>query len=808
MALGENEVPGEGPAPANIMLVAEAPGADEERTGRPFQGAAGMELNRMLTEVGIQRSNVFVTNVCRLRPVNNDISVHISRKKKCPASDMSAFRDGWATERIHDGLNKLKKEIALVSPNVIISFGNVALWALSGRWGIGDWRGSELRTDLQVNAPDNAGPAPKLIPTYHPAAVLRQWNWRPAVLGDLRRGLANADSRSYPPSSFRFRVSPSFEEARRWLAELDTGIESSASPTRLSFDLETRSGHIACAGFATSASVAFSIPFMAMGKDDGYWSAEEEWFLIRSIQKILLHPKVEVVGQNLLYDAQYTWRWWHFAPRVTQDTMISWHTAFTELPKALDFQASLVCDQYVFWKNDGKNWDPKVGEQQLWTYNCEDAARTYELAEKHLTTISKLSLEAPHKFQQQMFWPVLQAMQRGVRIDIPSRTTIAGELFEEIAKREEFINQILGHALNVRSGKQMMELFYGDFQLRPVINRATGRPTLNDDALQRIGKSEPLLRPLVNAISDIRTLGIFLNTFVKAPLDSDGRMRCSYNICGTLTFRLSSSENAFNSGTNLQNIPSEKSKSVGKANTRDSGTAGFRIPNIRKLFIPDTGFSFFDMDLDRADLFVVVWESSDRELKQILLEGADIHMENAKLLFGDSASKFQREFAKVFVHATNYGASEHTLARHCGISVHTADQMKKRWFSAHPGIMQWQIRTGSQLRSKNFIENKYGYRWHVFDRTEGLLGEALAWVPQSTVAITINKIWHNIYTQAPEIQVLLQVHDALAGQFPKHLTDQSLAKLKQLSQVTIPYDDPLVIPVSIKTSDRSWGECG
>src|SRR5205807_6376196 len=105
----------------------------------------------------------------------------------------------------------------------------------------------------------------------------------------------------------------------------------------------------------------------------------------------------------------------------------------------------------------------------------------------------------------------------------------------------------------------------------------------------------------------------------------DGRIRCSYNIGGSesgksapKTYRLSSSEDAFGSGTNLQTIPSEKSKSIGKAAARGA-IAGFgdpyHFPNIREIFIPDPGYTFFDLDLERADLFVVCWEAEDNQLK-------------------------------------------------------------------------------------------------------------------------------------------------------------------------------------------------
>jgi len=130
--------------------------------------------------------------------------------------------------------------------------------------------------------------------------------------------------------------------------------------------------------------------------------------------------------------------------------------------------------------------------------------------------------------------------------------------------------------------------------------------------------------------------------------------------------------------------------------------------------------------------------------------------------------------------------------------------MQKRWFEAHPGIKRWHEHTERQLHTHRFVENRYGYRRFYFDRVEGLLPEALAWIPQSTVAITINKIWSNIYHFLPEVQVLLQVHDSLAGQFPRGF---DVKRLDTHTRVAIPYEDPLIIPTGLKTSPLSWGDC-
>lgn len=103
-----------------------------------------------------------------------------------------------------------------------------------------------------------------------------------------------------------------------------------------------------------------------------------------------------------------------------------------------------------------------------------------------------------------------------------------------------------------------MKFFVEDLKLKPILKRrASGEytPTFDDEALQKFSSREPLLKPIIQVIADMRSLGVFFSTFVQAPLDYDGRMRCAYNIGGTIEYRFSSSENAFGSGTNLQNIP-------------------------------------------------------------------------------------------------------------------------------------------------------------------------------------------------------------------------------------------------------------
>jgi DNA polymerase len=361
------------------MIVGEAWGADEARAGKPFVGVSGMELDRMLHEAGIMRSDCYVSNVVNAQPAGNDIRAWIPLTKREITLDCVRFRDRMVKPIIVEGYHSLLKEINLVNPTLIIALGNTPLFALTGRSGITKWRGSQLTQNAADLIDQVKSPGTKVIPTFHPAAILRQWDWRAIALNDLRRAKREATTVDYRLPEWTFIIRPSLVQA---LGTLGALYERCAQgPTLLSFDLETRAGHIACAGLAWDKDNAICIPSMCVERPEGYWVEEEEALVLDSLRAVLTHPNAYVLGQNLLYDCQYTWKWWHFVPSVKFDTMVAHHTAFPGLPKALDFQSSMYCAHHVYWKEDGKDWRPEYGEEQFWRYNCEDAVRTFEIAE-------------------------------------------------------------------------------------------------------------------------------------------------------------------------------------------------------------------------------------------------------------------------------------------------------------------------------------------------------------------------------------------------------------------------------------------
>ncbi len=323
-------------------------------------------------------------------------------------------------------------------------------------------------------------------------------------------------------------------------------------------DIETRRGHIACFGIAWSTTEAICIPFICCEDNAGYWSFEEELAILEKLHELFTNPSIGWVFQNGIYDCQYFAVRWGFIPKIWMDTMLAHHTCFSGLQKSLDFQSSMYCDFYRYWKDEGKDFHDSIKtpseEDKYWVYNCKDCVTELENASVLSPMIERMGQQEPYNFQMAQFMPVLRMMLRGVHVNKERKGELTLELMDAIAARQQWMFDVVGRELNPCSPKQMQEFFYGELGLPIQKIRRTGRPTTNNEALQTLAKKEPLVAGIVQCISEFRSLGVFLSTFVKAPLGEDGRLRSSYNIAGTETFRWSSSKDAFGTGLNLQNL--------------------------------------------------------------------------------------------------------------------------------------------------------------------------------------------------------------------------------------------------------------
>lgn len=394
-----------------------------------------------------------------------------------------------------------------------------------------------------------------LMPTYHPALVLYEWSWRPIAVHDLRRAAEGLERGCWPGKEKRYITRPSFPDTVEILNALLTLARKHEPdhPLPLSSDLETRGGFIACSGIAWSRTEAICIPNMCIERPTGYFTLDEDIAVWALERELLTHSCVEVIGANYLYDAQYFARRRGYVPRVRHDTRLMQHVAWPGLPQSLAFVSSMYNEHYVYWKDEGKEWNPKKHpEDNYWAYNCDDSTNTFEAWQRLMRVLRRLGLYDQYRFQMRMWYSILRIMLRGARIDTMLRGKVAGELFQALEERQQKLNYILGYNINLDSNPQVHNLFYQQLQCKVVRNRKTKRPTCDEDALKVFAQREPLLRPIVELVTELRSIGTLMSNVVQAKLSYDGRIRSQFSPTAE-TLRWTSSKDAFGEGTNLQN---------------------------------------------------------------------------------------------------------------------------------------------------------------------------------------------------------------------------------------------------------------
>lgn len=564
-----------GPPDAEIVIIGEAWGAQEEAAQQPFVGSSGTELTRMLAEAKIDRKDVLCTNIANARPPGNNMW-HFFEPGKGHVRGLNPKLF------ILDSLSRLDEQLLAYPRKLIIAAGNYPLWAMTGNTtisrvsdpagkgilapaGIMNWRGS------MIYGEGEHGSTP-LLPIIHPAAILRQWSLRSITVHDLKSRIPMALSNNWRPANPpTYWAPPTFAQAssklQEWINRANAGEKF-----RLVADIETIPSRklLVCIGLADSKHFAMCVPFLDVkpgGITSDYWTHNEEVTLVNLLRRVLSHPNILLTGQNFNYDNQYIQREWAITPLVDFDTMAGQHLMWPGTPKGLDYISSLYCDHHWYWKEDGKEWDVKGDLKRQLIYNCDDCVRTFEAAETMVKVIAQLGLTRQWEETRERHWLALRMMNKGIKVDRNKRAE-QGILLSEQANRlrkelETIIpNWMLPEAKKgtkpkswYNSPKQQMWIFENILGIKLPKNRKTGNATLAKEALLDLGRKYPVWKGIFLRLGSLRSLEVFQSHFIGMGLSSDDRARCFYKIDGTETFRFSSAQNAFGEGANLQTIP-------------------------------------------------------------------------------------------------------------------------------------------------------------------------------------------------------------------------------------------------------------
>jgi len=656
---------GVGPAKPLLILVGEAFGADEEREGVPFVGAAGQVLEYILDNIGISRNDLYITNLINERP-----SPEKPEKQK---NDISPyFAHGELTEKGKEAQAGLLQELSAFAANIpIVALGKIATYALTGKLlEITKWRGSPLIFDYYCPR--------TLVPTLHPSYIQRG-NWPDAHLlaCDLQKALGY---RKNPPVTYRFETVKELDKVLGLLAAARTEPE-------VAFDIEAPKSQLTCFSLCWNAQEAYCVPV------NGRWQAHDRGLIIGALKELLEAPTgPRMILQNGNYDTTFLERHEFIRTNLDrlEDTMYLHHVIYPDIQKRLATLTSIYTD-LQFYKDDYDESLATANPELMFEYNAKDALSTYitwRALEKHP---QREQFQKTYRELTMGNLPAAQAMQRtGFRVDrealaglrerteaeiVPIQAELdtvtaswreqqllqvqreldvaevfleaedqrikwlrqQGEKVRTTEKRQECASRVnLLKKERERYGKGMsakgdlLKEYFQDKYKEHGGKTANGNSGSYDKAyLQGLAKPTAKRAGLREArlILDIRQRQTQLDLFLKRKLDSNGRHLFSVNVRGTKYGRMSSSKLLFQYGGNVMNTP-------GGGSAEDNMPQGFRSVFLADRPSLEAVPFFVNLDQSRAEYVHVAHLSGDKVMLEAMEAGHDVHAVTAWTISG------------------------------------------------------------------------------------------------------------------------------------------------------------------------------
>lgn len=762
-------VNGVGPGNAALMFVGEAPGVSEEYTGEPFVGPTGQLLDEICREIGIDRREVYITNVIKYRPPGNSL-------KRLPEIGVS----------IDESIDQLWEEINGIKPNCIVGFGNLPLKALCGKGngfkGIMKWRGSCMQSKFLDY---------KVVPTIHPAALLHaggeledddrgyerkkgplKYSWRHILKLDLLRAYKQAESKLYSPPERVIEIARDSIQLQRFL-DLYKGKDI------VSVDIEVLKSIPFCVGLAFNSWHSISVPLLDVFSWQNLEGVHEHelatmWQLIAA----LLDSGIKVIGQNFKFDQRKLAQLCGFNVRNFYcDTSLLAHTLHPEFPKALDFTTSIYTEE-VYYKEEGKEFDWKRDKiDRFLTYNGRDACVTFEVFEEMMKDAREIKVPGYTSWVDEFFFDHVMPLhsfyddleQVGFAVDRVKQKQVVEMYRGLIEKSQAELNKLAGWEVNSNSPKQCAILVY--HQLNQPMRKGTDEETL----VAIMGNSKKLTaegRRMIELVLELRRLKIAKDKSGARP-DYDGRMKTGFNIAGTETGR---------SSTKILKPP-VRPEPIGMQFHSLTKHGDFGL-EAREFLIADDGYVIVETDMSQAEARIVAELAHDKVLKKLFADKADIHKLTSSWLFGVTIDKVTGELrfiGKTCRHAGNYDMRKHRLMTivntdakkfhiDVNISEYKAGKILDTFHRFSPnirGVFHEEIQRALQ-DNHNILVNPYGRRRQFFDRWgSGLWKEAYAQIPQSTVPDHLRRAGirakRRYATNHIDARYVVEAHDALVA---------------------------------------------
>ena len=572
----------------------------------------------------------------------------------------------------------------------------------------------------------------------------------------------------------------------------------------LFFDVETASDlTLTCFGYGWDSKTAICVPMYEIPRQAYYYGGKGTAKILRALA--VAFRDNTVVIHNAMFDLfVMAYKYGIPYPRKVYDTMRSHHRLYPEVEKSLGHCISLYTDR-EYHKNEGV-FEPRNQQQilSLYHYNAKDVISLALLKPKLELHAKQLYAEESIQQVNDSITPYLTAIYQGLNYnkqDLDAKI-IANTRY--CAQLSRMLKLLVGYELNPNSPKQVSNYLYNC-----MLYKKPAKDLTNEKTLLQLRLKYP--NPVLTIILKYREVAKQSGQLKFPPYVPRGttkeRITTSYNLAGTTTFRLASKRLLGRWGTNVQNFPK----------------------GLRKLFIPDDGRVFVQVDQSGAEALVVSYLCTEGNFRNLFLHGIKSHVYVALRLFAEvwstelgysvddfcnapiaevtklrgwseldrlikssdnwSAEKRYYFIAKMVCHASNYGMKPPTFRVNLlqksegkvSISMPEAKRFLNTYHDLFPEIRRWHMETINNLRREGILRNLFGYpRVFTANIEESMYKEAYAFVPQSTVGtitnITFTEMQKKIEnTDDPlssmNVDILQNNHDSVLLQCPAEHAD-------------------------------------
>lgn len=810
---------------ARIAFVGEAPSYDEEVKGEPFVGPAGRIFNECLEAAGINRADVWVTNVFKYMIVPQS-----KTGKKIPAWK----RAEMAGIDVQESIRKLRVELDDIKPTVIVPLGGTALWAMTGGDKIARWRGSILPAWNY-----------KIVPTYHPAGMLyteqagNYWQ-KPIIQFDMRRALAQSKFPEIRRPSRNLVICKTSAQIADFYRRAKDAAKRNGGKIRLAVDIEALHCIPVCISLAFNKVEGFCIPFwnqtpLCKISDIPSSDLASIWIIL---DQILRDPCFMITGQNFKYDQDKIYRLGFNIPSLYSDTMLKAFTINPELSVGLAFNTSIYTEE-PYYKDEGLDFDyTKHDISDLLLYGAKDAPVTWEIDEAMEQDLVDLNQkEFYYDYIMKLHDLYLHIENTGFRVSEENRKEL---LRKYIAWRERLkyeLFKLTGSEVNVDSPKQVDILLY---EVLKIPRRAgTGEEVLTQ-LLGNVVKKDTH-KAVINNILEQRRVNKTVGNYLSALPDYDGRMKTSHFIC-LETGRTSTGmleppvRPAYDKKTLKLSTKKTDRKYIGAAFqviTKHGDVGG----DVRRMYVADKGEVLLNCDSSQAEARVIALLSDD-ETTLKMYDTNDVHALTASWFLGGTEEKWskkvlgyecpERFLGKTLRHAGHLGAKKkrastevNTQARkyHIDISISEAfaEKALRIFHQKSPKIQQVFHFSVIKCLEQNRrlvaplpfgVDALYGGTRTFYEKWgDELFRQAFSYLPQRSISDNTKSAALRVRKRIKNIKIIVESHDSLTFSLPYNLAAELGGIIREEMQRPIRFETcsiprrDLIIPADLEIGE-------